>query len=348
MKKSILTLLAIVTVISFGLMNCSKDDTKLVKVTGTITYGDQLKAAGAIVTISSEPNAAKVLTRVVADSVGVYSIPGLSDGTYYISAKYNTANSNLKSAEEIVFTTATDVTVSVSGSDVTSDIALVANTASGTDVIDIADWTFDQTHSHIAFTFDYDSANAIFGGQFASFSLNNFKFDQANPANTVIDAVVDITSTETGSPTLIDPVTGVAGRGRDGINGCISKTFGVTFKAEGDLTSEDTVITKFYTASAIIAPTGVATFKSTSVSAYGDGYVAKGNLTFKGLTKEVSLYFHYIKGFSATNKNNELIQYSSFQGFFDIKPLIDFNIVSGHVKSRPVHVVTNLQFNKKI
>lgn len=356
MKRSFVLILSSLILLTTTLYNCSKseDGTKVYNISGTITLSDAIKAGGAIVSISSEPNAAKVLTRVVADADGKYTIVGIQDGKYYLSAKYNSANqNNMKSAGGINFKTSADVDLEVSGADATKDIALVADASTGTDVVEIGDgkYEFDQTHSYIGFEFPYDSLNADFAGHFAEFGLNTFKFDQANPANSSIDAWVDITSTETGSPSLIDPVTNKASRGRDGINGCISKTFGVKFKAADALTAEDSIpqapgaTSKFYTASAILEPTGKATFVSTSISAYGDGYLAVGNLTFKGATKEVKLYFHYIKGFSST-KNNVTTQYSSFHGFFMMNALKDFAVSSSHVKGAPVKVITNIQVTK--
>jgi polyisoprenoid-binding protein YceI len=290
---------------------------------------------------------------MVADSTGSYSASGLADGTYYISSKYNTANTNYLKSGSVNFKTATDIQVTVSGADITKDIALVSDASSGTDVVEFSSvspapagkYSLDATHSFIGFEFPYDSLNANFGGHFAKFGLNTFKFDQTNPANSTIDAWVDITSTETGSPTSIDTVMKKAVGGRDGLNGCISHTFGVQYAPA------DTFFKGYYRPTAVVGTTGKATFVSTSVAAYGDGYVAKGNLNFHGLTKEVSLYFHYIKGYSATKKDSKTgldvtTQYSSFSGFFKMNALLDFSIVSSHVKGNPVNVTTNLEFTK--
>src|ERR1035437_16363 len=227
MKKSIVMLLATISVVALIVMNCSKKSsdsgTKVSKISGTVT--GQVTPAGAIVVLSTQPNATKIISRVVADSTGKYSFSGLSDGTYYLSGKYNTDNTNLKSSG-ITFTTSGDVTVAVSGADVTQDIALVSNGSTGTDIIEYAasgKWTFDEIHSRVGFEFPYDSLNANFSGIFTNFGINTFYFDQATPANSHINVWLDITSTETGAPTVIDTINKkVVSHGRDGINGCIS------------------------------------------------------------------------------------------------------------------------------
>jgi hypothetical protein len=165
-----------------------------------------------------------------------------------------------------------------------------------------------------------------------------------------MDVWVDITSTETGAPTSIDTVHKTAVGGRDGLNGCISSshTFGVVPAAADTFFILNKVA--YYRPSSILSggsliPSAKASFVSTSVAAYGDGYIANGNLTFHALTKAVSLYFHYIKGYAVTT-NGKTTNYSSFSGFFDMKAKVDFGIISSHIKGNPVHVITNLQFTK--
>ena len=350
MKKSIIIMLVAISVVSLIVVNCSKKSSdsgvKVFKISGTVTETGPATSGGAIVVLSTQPNAAQVVARVVADNDGKYSFPGLSDGTYYLSGKYNTDNTNLKSSGT-TFTTAGDVTVTVSGTDVTQDVALVSNVSSGTDIIEYAvsgKWNLDATHCRIGFAFPFDSVNADFNGHFTNFGINTFLFDQATPSNSHIDVWVDITSTETGAPTTIDTVNKKAVGGRDGLNGCISHTFGVVYALA------DTFFKGYYRPTSVLSGGSLvlsakASFVSTSVSAYGDGYVANGNLTFHALTKTVSLYFHYIKGYSAT-ANGKTTNYSSFSGFFDMKAKSDFGVSSTHVKGNPVHVITNLQFNK--
>ncbi len=327
--------------------NCSKDTgTKVANVMGTVTLPDNTAAAGAVVTISSLPNAAKVLTRVVADSSGKFTIIGVQDGTYYLSAKYNTQNTNnLKDASlGYNFTSANEAQIKPSGSDLTQDIALVSVGQSGTTVVDNT-WTCDTIHSEVEFAFPYDSANAVFTGKFTGFHMKAFTFDGANPANTVIDAVVDITTSESGAPTVIDTVKKKIVGGRDGLNGCIAQH---TFQVK--CTPADTFFKGVYRPTSVISPTGIAEFSSPAgtVAAYGDGYVAHGNLTFHGFTKSIDLYFHYIPGFvKPATSTAAATTYVSFTGFFDMKALADFNIVTASVGGNAVHLTTNLQFNKK-
>lgn len=343
MKK--LTFIATVLVTVLFLGGCAKEASKIGKLSGTVTYPDGKAAESAVITVSTEANASKVLTTVVADATGAYTIP-LENGKYYISAKY-VFNSKLKStAEDYTFVSDKEAIVTVSG-ETKNDIKLITKAASGTDIIEISStgYKFDQTHSHVAFKFAYDTANAEFGGQFALFGFNSLKFDEANPANSVIDAWIDVTTIETGSPTLVDTVNKKKVGGRDGINGCIAKqggTFGVKYN------SKDTFFKDTYRPTAIISPTHKATFVSTSVAAFGDGYLAKGNLTFNGETKPSELYFHYIKGFQGKDSKGILTQYSSLAGNLVMKAKADFNIKSGHVGNTPVYITTNVQVTKAI
>lgn len=347
MKKSLLILTVVVASISMVMYNCSKDSgVKIANVTGVVSLSDNSVAAGAIVTISSQPNAAKILTRVVADSAGKFIIIGVQNGTYYLSAKYNTQNTNnLKDASlGINFTTANEAQIKPNGSDLTQDLALISVGQSGTTVIDNT-WACDTIHSEVEFAFPYDSANATFTGKFMGFHPKTFTFDGTNPASTVIDVVVDITTSESGAPTVIDTVHKKIVGGRDGLNGCIAQH---TFQVQ--CVPADTFFKGVYRPSAVISPTGIAEFSSPAgtVAAYGDGYVAHGNLTFHGFTKSVDLYFHYIPGFvKPATSTSTAVTYVSFTGFFDMKALADFNIVTASFGSSTVHLTTNLQFNKK-
>jgi polyisoprenoid-binding protein YceI len=365
MKKSLIILFVTAVSVVFALNNCTKDNTtKVSSISGTVKYNGTSMASGAIVIVSSSPNATKVVSRVVADSAGNYSVAGLSDGKYYISAKYNTENTNLKSAgADVNFTTKGDTAISVSGSTAKLDLALTTNIATGQDVIEYAasgKWTLDQTHSRVGFSFAYDSLNAPFYGTFTWYGLNTFKFDQANPSNSSINAWIDVTSTETGAPTILDTINNkVVLGGRDGLNGCISHSFKVAPIAADTFFSVTNATTKaktsYFKAMSILENTTTngsliasarATFVSTGVSVYGDGYLAVGNMTFIGVTKPVNLYFHYIKGYSKTTSGVTTL-FSSFSGYFDFNPSKDYGMPrSSHVGFNAVDVNVSLQFKK--
>lgn len=340
MKKGILFFSALAFVLIFT--QCNSVDYSTPSVSGLATLDDGSPAAGAIVSISTEPNAAAVVSTAIADADGNYELFGIAKGTYYISATYNSANTNMQKSMGFTFTTASDYEVTLKKNDSqTVAVELVSNTSDGTAVIDLADgWEWDNTHSMIAFEFPYDVENAPFSGHFGEVGWENLKFDEANPSNTDFTAWVYLPSIETGSPTI------PPGHGRDDINGCIMGTFGL------ELNEADTMDNGYYPEDAAMTDdntgTGYARIKSKTVSAYGNGYKAICDFTFHGFTKEVTLYFDYIDGFEGEDRSGNPTKFSSLEGFFKFNALADYEIDSGHVGDAEVTVKVSLQFTKTL
>lgn len=322
----------------FTISSCNKDEISL-KITGTVSISSTEMADGAVVTLSTSPNAVDVVAKVIADAEGKYTIPVIASGNYYLSAKYNSANTNNMKSSGFVFMTASDVKIDISKDDVSQDLSLVSNAASGTALIKLSEWALDETHSTIAFEFPYDAENGTFVGIFGAFDLDSFVFDEANPENSYFSATVETTSAETGASSEY------GGHGRDGVNGCIASTLGVEFKADSTLTAADTNDYGQHTTDAVINNSNKSTFVSTSVEAYGDGYLAKGNLTLNSLSSPVELFFHYIEGYD--NVDNAKT-YCSFEGFFLIKAQADHEIESHHVGDSDVTIRTIIQLNKDL
>ncbi len=342
------------------LTQCNKDETKYGVLSGTVTL-DGTAADGAIVTLSTQANAANVVSRVVADASGMFSIMGVEAGTYYLNATWEPSNNNnmLKGTNTVILT-GVEAEVSVDG-DKTQDIALAGAVSGGDMVFDLADWSWDNTHSTIEFEFPYDAFNAVFTGHFATVGFDMLHFDEANPENTEIKAWVDVTSVETGS------ASPPCAHGRDGITGCIGGTYGVNFDpadtvnaycTDGTMVTNwpneelvahdlwgDGSSTTYMRQHAIIGNTGVATFESTSVTAYGTGYLAKGTVKFAGSTASVDLFFNFIEGYV---KDDGTREYSSFFGWYKMAAAADFGIVSGHVGNADVTVKISAQFNKAL
>lgn len=380
MKKTVKTISTVIMALCIGfvLTNCSKDDnsgTTYYKLNGKVTLADGTIADGAIVSISSQPNAADVVARTVADATGAYSFMGLASGTYYLNAVYEPSNNNnLKSAGTVILT-GKEVEVVVDA-DKTSDLMMegmvsdgtfsmsysAANVEGSTDAV--SGWSWDNTHSSIAFEFPYDAVNAVFKGHFARAGFDVLEFDEANPSATKIKAWVDITSVETGSP------SGMCGHGRDGIEGCIQGTYGLdvnetdtvtvfcedgtertnypnTALVEYDLWGDGSATT-YQKQSAINGTTGVATFEATEVTPYGNGYKAKGDFTFAGFSHSVNMYFTYFKGYTGTDWSGAEYEFSSFYGWFKFAAEADYGIVSDHVLNEDISVKLSVQFNKKI
>jgi polyisoprenoid-binding protein YceI len=363
MKKMNITKLFIAMIgLSLMFAQCKKDETTTTysKLSGTISLSADVPADGAIVSLSTTPNAANVVAKTVSDETGAYSFMGLENGTYYLNATFEPSNNNNLKAAGSVILTGKEVELALAG-DLIKDITMEGMVSGGTTNFSLADWVLDITHSTIGFEFPYDAENAVFSGHFSRAGFDALEFDETNPSATTIKAWVDVTSVETGAPSL------PGGHGRDGIEGCIQGTFGLdldpadtidVYSASGNLITSwpnDTLVaytgdlwgdgstTSYESQSAIVGATGVATFEATEVLPYGTGYVAKGDFSFAGTTTEVSLYFSFIEGYSSATK-----EYVSFYGWFDFAAAADYGISSTHVGDSQVKVVVSAQFNKAL
>lgn len=365
MRKTlkIVSLSAMVIMAALILTQCKKDDTKVGKVSGIVSMEDGTLANGAIVTLSSGANGTDVITRVVADEAGVYAIPGVNSGTYYVNARWEPSNTNnLEKSAGTVILSGVEQEVSVDGEKIV-DIVLSGSLSGGSVVFDAEEWNWDNTHSTIGFEFPYDAFNAVFSGHFASVGIDELIFDEANPENSSIKAWVDVTSVETGA------ASPPCARGRDGITGCIGGSFGVDLDqadtvdascVDGSVVTDwpneepveidlwgDGSPTTYMRQSAVIGKTGVATFKSTSIKAYGTGYIATGEFSFAGTTSTVNLYFNYLEGYLKENDDSG-VQYSSFYGWFKFAALADHGVSSSHIGDADVTVKLSVQFNKPV
>jgi polyisoprenoid-binding protein YceI len=291
---------------------------------------------------------------------------GVEAGTYFLNATWEPSNNNnlLKSTNTVILT-GVETEVSVDG-DKTQDIAIAGAVSGGDVVFDRADWVWDNTHSTIEFEFPYDVVNAVFTGHFATVGFDELYFDEANPENTKIKAWVDVTSVETGSPGPPCPNA----HGRDGIHGCIVGTYGVEFDPadtvdaycpDGGMVTNwpneelvahdlwgDGSETTYKRQHSIMGNTGVATFESTSVTAYGTGYLAQGEVNFAGASATVDMYFNYIEGYEGEDRGGNAVEYVSFYGWYKMAASSDFGIVSGHVGDADVTVKVSAQFNRAL
>ena len=350
MKKNLFKLLFLGLGIMFLTTQCKDDATTEVKsavISGIVSTDAAGVAAGAVVSLSTTANAADIVATAIADSAGAYTFNNIAKGKYYISAVYNTQNTNLLKAGEIgiVFKTAGDTEITVDGIDATQNLSLVSDASDGGMVIDFTDaaWSCDITHSSVGFNFTYDSLGSDFYGHFSLFTIENLKFDESNPANTAFTIKVDMTSVETGASSAN------GGHGRDGVTGCIAKTLGVTFVDTVGMTSvqKDAYRDSYgaFTLAAVTNNSNIATYTVAAggVEAYGNGYVAHGTLTFRGATQDVDYFFQYREGYQAV-KTGINYNYNSIIGFMKINAKADYGVVSGHIKGSPVTIVANMEF----
>jgi polyisoprenoid-binding protein YceI len=149
---------------------------------------------------------------------------------------------------------------------------LTNTVTSGTDKfenISGGDFAIDKTHTNVNWKTLYQGGAAWLNGKFNNFDIK-VNFDEANPANTTITAWVLLSSFNTGEP------------GRDNYGKCGPGYMGVIF---------DTIAP-----SSDLIPRGstdTARFVSKSVTRFGDGYMVKGDLTFKDATTEIMMPMKY-------------------------------------------------------
>jgi polyisoprenoid-binding protein YceI len=323
-------------------------------ISGSATYLDYngvvTPAKGAVVNLYLGSSASgSIVASAFADASGNYKLPYLLPNTYFVYAKYNTANVNYKGIEGINFSTSPGYVVSMAGENLTQNLSLVNIAASGNLKIAMdtitANTTFRyvkfETHSKLGFSFLDKSVNAIVAGAFNTFTMEKFAFDEANPANIVIQGYTLLSQITTFEPA------------RDAMTACVHPTL-----------NNDTI-----TVGGVVQAlpvTDTARFKSISVVKYGDGYLCHGTLTsfykhgfssapykpdttlgYPGpydqmITKNVDLYFNFSK--NKVLSSSSFTWWFVFEGEFTFKPKTDFYLSSSHFNDGPIKVETHVQF----
>lgn len=298
---------------------CSKDNTYT--VTGNVTYGDAIPAKGAVVSVSTDTTSGTVLNSVVSDAEGHYSIGGLNEGTYYLTSTYNTENVNVLKSAGYNFRTASPMLVEVM-EDLTRDITLVTEPG-GNDKVNSEDgsWRFDKAHSNVNWSSAYMGDNALLTGKFNSFGVD-IDFDEAVPGNIKISAWVQLSSANTGEP------------GRDNLGNCLNGYLGV---------ETDTLADGSYYVSD--PATDTAYYKSSTVSGFGDGYKATGDLIFKGITKQVDLYFNYLGQADYSSAGDGSNFRGSFKGEFEFNAISDYGVTSTSISDK-INVSINANYRR--
>lgn len=122
--------------------------------------------------------------------------------------------------------------------------------------------TFDKAHSNVQWSSAYLGATSLLTGRFDNFGFDTFNFDESNAAGISFSAWVWLNSVNTSEP------------GRD--DGCLLQTFGTS----GSLTTEDENL-------------AIITSKEVELSTTDKGYNVTADLTFHGVTKEVTCKMNY-------------------------------------------------------
>jgi polyisoprenoid-binding protein YceI len=189
----------------------------------------------------------------------------------------------------------------------------------GSDKIDIrpgGDWSIDKVHSNVMWETEYYGDNALLTGRFNNFDMDVY-FDEAAPENSTIEAWVQLSTFNAGEP------------GRDAYSvtkvGCGMTYMGVEFDVD---TTANTITP--------VASSDTAWFKSTSVARKGSGYVAEGELTFRGVTKPVEMNFTYAGQHEYTSSTGAVSVRSGLAGEFSMNAISDFGIVSTSIADKVV------------
>lgn len=367
MKK--LKVISLITLFILFLVRCSDDKTTTVTETlgdlsGIVTYTNtsnaSVPAVGATVVLMTGTSQVRTTET---DAAGMYKFPNLEAGAYLLSASFYAVPTNTGGRlDGLNFAPAADVAVTMSSTDITNgDIVLVSTGQSGTDLeavdlnytwdntgsayVNANVWKYDGTHSPVTFEFPYRGTEADFLGGFGQLGKVLINFDPANPATGTIDVEVDMLSVNTraagGRDPMIQNGTGELGTPNSyqfspqtiiSVMGCISGTFGIT--ADGALPS------------LIVNDNGdrYAKFVVTAgnISKHGDGYVAKGNITWRGFTVATEMWFKMIpKWLDAPAPGNGTPNgrtYTGFEGKFLMDPYNRFNIRSGSVNQAIIRI----------
>ncbi len=309
-------------------------------VSGTVSYVDGVAGGAYVYIAEGEAPTANYFSVTVTDEDGVYAFPNLKPGNYFIFANYYTGNPAAR-LNGLNFLSDDSNLITVVDADLTKGVELKSAGAAGVvvnNIAEVGDWTSDYTHSELLFEFPYDDGNATFSGRFSGWEIE-MDFDDSDLANSTINASVDLTTVYTGQP------------GRDGGHNCISRTFGLVWSdLDGDGTAGELSATNLDEGGnelgddVTLDGTGEATFESTNIDFYGDGYVVTGDFTFNGATSEVKMY---IKWFPGWLKADGTMQYSSFESMFDFDAINNHAISSGHVQDM-VSVYTSFQLRLPI
>jgi hypothetical protein len=345
-NAKLITKLAAIVMVALLFVRCSEDTPAPVvnyTITGNVTYpgfdGAAAAADGAIVYISADGSANPTATTVASAS-GNYVFAELPNGTYTVWANYDSQNTNNMDGRMMnVMFFGEGAAVTVENANATQAIALTSTGQAEAVTVNTnegGDWSQDWNHSVVGFEFPYDEENAPYSGQFMTKEIF-VNFNPSDLGSSVISAKIDLLTVYTASPGGRDPLwatndTGYANELWTDVDGayklgCISGTFGVTTPDDTDRT---------------------ATFTSTTIEAYGDGYLATGPMVFNGVTSDVDVFFQYIPGFDGTNRGGDPTRFSSFQASFEFAALDVFNIESSHVGGNNVTVNASFQISKAL
>ena len=175
--------------------------------------------------------------------------------------------------------------------------------------------TFDKVHSNVNWSSPYLGEVSILTGRFNSFGFKTFNFVEDDPTKISFEAWVDLRAVNTSEP------------GRDG--GCLQTTY---FNSKvGDPAYIDTI----------------ATIKSKTVqlSTTDRGYIVTADLSFHGVTKEITGHLDLTGILPDHVFNGKTFDVYGFTLKFSFLSQTDFGVESGETADK-VDVVCSANFNK--
>jgi len=176
-----------------------------------------------------------------------------------------------------------------------------------------AQWYFDKAHSNVTWETPYKMFGSLLTGRFNYFVLSNLSFYEATPASIVFEGYVRLNTVNTGEP------------GRDG--GCLLGTYGTDATKTDEAENHATL---------------VSIPNSGRYSSVDEGFLVDANLTFLGVTEEVTvkIYFFPVSdqgSYTMTGLNCE----------FEFNAISDFGLSSSNVDDKVVVKLNLLLKNKK-
>lgn len=193
---------------------------------------------------------------------------------------------------------------------------LVSNGASddfNSGAVPVGTWYFDKSHSNVLWETPYKGMGSLLTGRFNYFVLEDLTFSEADPTAISFEGYVRLNTVNTGEP------------GRDG--GCLLTTYGT----EAARTTETENI------ASLVSIGGSGRYSTTD-----EGYFVDANLTFHGITKEVT-----VKLFYEPQSDQGTYTMAGISAEYEMFALSDFAITSTNIDDKVKVRINALMRNKK-
>lgn len=198
---------------------------------------------------------------------------------------------------------------------------LVSNGASSdfsSGAVPAGTWYFDKAHSNVMWETPYKVFGSLLTGRFNYFVLENLTFDEAAPSTIAFKGYVRLNSVNTGEP------------GRDGAclagNGETS-----TFKTTLAMTTEPA------NQAILVSKAGTGRYSEND-----EGYFVDADMTFLGVTKQVTVKLFYEK-----QSDQGTYNMAGIMAEYEFKAITDFGLVSTNIDDNVKVRINTLLRNKK-